>query len=142
MPSAPFATPWTRVGQSPPQSHDQSRRTLQPGPLCRARTRLHPDPRQAEVLDSWVRRGILNCSRQWGKSTVIAAQAVNRAYTDPGSLTLILSPCGRQSSMFLAETESLGRYQELLASCTAGVNRLTERGPRDRLQPSDPAPQP
>ena len=42
------------------------------------------DDRQRAVLDSQAKRGILNCSRQWGKSTVLAVKAVHRAYTGPG----------------------------------------------------------
>ena len=38
------------------------------------------------------KRGILNCTRQWGKSTMAAAKAVHRAYTRPGSLVLVASP--------------------------------------------------
>jgi hypothetical protein len=47
-----------------------------------ARTRLgiEPDERQAEVLRSEAKRGMLNCTRQWGKSTIAAAKAVHRAY--------------------------------------------------------------
>jgi Terminase large subunit, T4likevirus-type, N-terminal len=80
-------------------------------PLTFARTRLnfHPDARQAEVLLSTSRRGILNCSRQWGKSTVCAAKAVHRAYTRPGSLILVASPTERQSSLFLRKAESMVR---------------------------------
>ena len=68
-----------------------------------ARTRLEfePDERQAEVLRSEAKRGILNCSRQWGKSTVAAAKAVHRAYSRPGSLVLVASPSERQSAEFL-----------------------------------------
>jgi hypothetical protein len=39
------------------------------------------DVKQREVLDSKAKRAILNCSRQWGKSTVAAAKAVQRAST-------------------------------------------------------------
>jgi hypothetical protein len=49
------------------------------------------------VLRSTSRRGILNCSRQWGKSTMAAVKAVYRAHTRPGSLVLIASPSERQS---------------------------------------------
>ena len=47
-----------------------------------ARTRLgiEPDERQAEVLRSEAKRGMLNCTRQWGKSTIAAAKAVHRTY--------------------------------------------------------------
>jgi len=48
-----------------------------------------PDPAQERVLASGSRRGILNCTRQWGKSTVTAAKAVHQAYTEGESLTLV-----------------------------------------------------
>jgi hypothetical protein len=64
-----------------------------------ARTALGmtPDERQEEVLRSEANRGILLCTRQWGKSTIAAAKAVHRAYTRPESLVLVASPSNRQS---------------------------------------------
>jgi hypothetical protein len=35
-----------------------------------------PDPKQAQVLRSASERGMLDCARQWGKSTITAAKAV------------------------------------------------------------------
>jgi hypothetical protein len=69
-----------------------------------ARTRLgvEPDEKQAEVLRSEAKRGMLNCTRQWGKSTIAAAKAVHRAYTRPKSLVLVASPSYRQSGEFVA----------------------------------------
>ena len=52
------------------------------------------DAVQAQVFESETHRGILNCTRQWGKSTVAAAKAVHRAWTRTGSLTLVASPSG------------------------------------------------
>ncbi len=52
--------------------------------FVRTRLGFEPDELQAEVLESEAKRGILNCTRQWGKSTVAAAKAVHRAYTRPG----------------------------------------------------------
>lgn len=68
-----------------------------------ARTRLgfQPDPRQEELLRRPIRRALLNCSRQWGKSTLTAAKAVHLAYTKPESLSLVVSPSARQSAEFL-----------------------------------------
>jgi hypothetical protein len=68
-----------------------------------ARTRLgfEPDAKQAEVLRSQAKRGILNCSRQWGKSTVAAAKAVHRVYTEPNCLVIVASPSARQSGELL-----------------------------------------
>ncbi len=53
------------------------------------------------MLLSEANRGILNCTRQWGKSTITAAKAVHRAYTRPQSLVLVASPTDRQSAEFL-----------------------------------------
>ncbi len=60
-----------------------------------------PDAQQADLLRRSPRRCLLNCTRQWGKSTVTAARAVHEAYYRPGSLTLVISPSGRQSGEFL-----------------------------------------
>ena len=60
-----------------------------------------PDELQAQVLDCYADRVILNCTRQWGKSTVCAAKAVHLAYCEPGSLILVASPSARQSSEFV-----------------------------------------
>ena len=55
------------------------------------------------------KRGILNCSRQWGKSTVAAAKAVHRAYWESGSQTLLLTPSGRQSGEFIRKAKEFVR---------------------------------
>ena len=76
-----------------------------------ARTRLGfmPDAKQMEVLQSNAKRGILNCSRQWGKSTVTAAKAVHRAYTRARSTVLVASPSERQSAEFLRKAAAMLR---------------------------------
>ncbi len=56
------------------------------------------DAMQRRVLDSGSRRGLLNCTRQWGKSTTAAVKAVHRAWTEAGSLTVVVSPSARQSA--------------------------------------------
>ncbi|HTS28204.1 MAG TPA: terminase family protein [Bryobacteraceae bacterium] len=66
---------------------------------------LEPDAAQRRVLNSRGRRGILNCTRQWGKSTVTAAKAVHQAYTQAESLTLVVSPSARQSGEFVRKAE-------------------------------------
>jgi hypothetical protein len=78
-------------------------------PVEFARTRLGftPDEKQATVLRSKAKRGILNCSRQWGKSTVAAAKAVHRALAEPGSLVVIASPTERQSAEFLRKAKGM-----------------------------------
>ena len=42
---------------------------------------FEPDREQAQVLGSASKRGLLNCTRQWGKSTIAAAKAVYQACT-------------------------------------------------------------
>ncbi len=66
--------------------------------FARLRLSLVLDPRQDEVLRTESRRAILNCSRQWGKSSMAAIKAFYRAYTLPDSLVVIASPSQRQSN--------------------------------------------
>jgi phage FluMu gp28-like protein len=51
---------------------------------------------------------ILNCTRQWGKSTV-TAKAVHAAVTWAQRLTLVVSPSARQSSEFVRKAEGFVR---------------------------------
>mgnify|MGYP002381763222 CR=1 FL=1 len=74
--------------------------------FARTRLRFEPDEKQADMLRGEHYRLILNCTRQWGKSTVTAAKAVHRAWTRPGSLTLVSSPSERQSREFLRKARS------------------------------------
>ena len=67
------------------------------------------DALQASVLDTLAKRGVLNCSRQWGKSTVTAAKAVHHAFHRPASLILVVSPSSRQSGEFLRKTAAFAR---------------------------------
>ena len=53
---------------------------------------------RSKSLRSDAKRGILNCTRQWGKSTIAAAKAVHRAFTREKSLVLVASPTDRQSA--------------------------------------------
>lgn len=78
-------------------------------PFARERLGIKLDERQAEVLGSTAKRGILNCTRQWGKSTVAAAKAVHRAYTQEKALILVASPSERQSAEFLRKATGLVR---------------------------------
>jgi hypothetical protein len=61
---------------------------------------ITPDPWQRDLLLSTHREILLNCSRQSGKSTTVAALAVHTAVFQPRSLILILSPGLRQSTEF------------------------------------------
>lgn len=69
-----------------------------------------PEPQQVRVLATDCRRGILNCSRQWGKSTIAAAKAVHQAACHAGSLTIVVSPSARQSAeLVMKAREFVGR---------------------------------
>ena len=70
---------------------------------------FEPDREQALVLGSASKRGLLNCTRQWGKSTIAAAKAVYQASTEPESLTLVVSPSARQSGEFVRKAEGFAR---------------------------------
>lgn len=58
---------------------------------------LFPDPWQKELLQSKDPYLLLNCSRQAGKSTTVAALALYQLVTVPGSLVLLVAPSERQS---------------------------------------------
>jgi hypothetical protein len=68
-----------------------------------------PDATQARVLNCGSKRVLLNCTRQWGKSTVTAAKAIHQACTVAESLTLVVSPSARQSGEFLRKAEEFAR---------------------------------
>src|ERR671932_1709093 len=72
---------------------------------------IEADPWQRDVLRSTAPRMLLNCSRQSGKSTVVAILAVHTALYDPGALVLLLSPTLRQSGELFKK--ALGVYQAL-----------------------------
>ena len=75
--------------------------------FVRKQLQFEPDERQAEVLRSEAKRGILNCTRQWGKSTVAAAMAVHRAYAETGCTVLVASPSDRQSGELVKKAEAM-----------------------------------
>ncbi|HEY3744591.1 MAG TPA: terminase family protein [Bryobacteraceae bacterium] len=69
-----------------------------------------PDPKQMLVLESTARRVVLNCSRQWGKTTVTATKVVHLAVTRPGMGALIVCENLGQTGEFFAKIDAfLGR---------------------------------
>jgi hypothetical protein len=58
---------------------------------------LEPDPWQIEVLEGGHPRLLLNCTRQSGKSTVVAILALVEAICTPGTKVLLLSRSHRQA---------------------------------------------
>ncbi len=69
---------------------------LDPSIILRAQG-LTPDPWQRELLLSREPYLLLNCSRQSGKSTTVAAAALHQLLAEPGSLVLLVAPAERQS---------------------------------------------
>ena len=96
-------------------------------PVAFARDRLGfcPDPIQAEILRSPASRIILNCTRQWGKSTIVAGLAAHRlCASSAGSLAVIVSPSARQSAEMLRKVAAFLRLAGVQAR-TDGVNRFS-----------------
>jgi hypothetical protein len=82
---------------------------LDPVQFAKQRLGITPDEKQSLVLDPAPRRGILNCCRQWGKSTLTAVKAVHNALYAKGSLTLVVSPTERQSGDFVRKASHFVR---------------------------------
>lgn len=59
--------------------------------------KMAADPWQRELLSSGEGGVLINCSRQAGKSTTVAALALHELLTRPGALVLLVSPSERQS---------------------------------------------
>ena len=68
---------------------------------------IAPEKKQQEVLRCESKRVIVNCSRQWGKSTLAAGKALHRALAEPGSLIVAASPTERQSAEFVRKAKAL-----------------------------------
>ena len=80
-----------------------------PADWVREQLGFRADALQSRVLNTKARRGILNCTRQWGKSTVTAAKAVHQAWTAAGSLTIVVNPTARQSGEFVRKAAEFAR---------------------------------
>jgi hypothetical protein len=88
------------------------------------RLRFRPDDWQAKLLRSDARQICLNCCRQAGKSTCVAALALHSALYDAGGLILLVSPSQRQSrELFSKVTDFLGSLQP--AEALEEDNRLS-----------------
>ena len=87
-----------------------------------------PDPLQEVALRSWARRLILNCNRQWGKSTIAAIRALHRALFWPGSLILLVSRAHAQSGGLLDKVRAFLPALGIVARGD-GVNRQSVKLP-------------
>ena len=75
--------------------------------FVRDRLRFPLEPAQEALLRATGPRVILNCTRQWGKSTMAACVALHRAHHRPKAQILIVSPCQRQSSELISKIREL-----------------------------------
>ena len=69
--------------------------------FAEAALQFQPDSQQRELLECEAKQVLLNCTRQWGKSTVAAIKAVHRAHSFADGLVVVASPTERQSAEFL-----------------------------------------
>jgi hypothetical protein len=97
---------------------------LKPSVFARTHLGIVPDEKQTQVLDSRSKQLILNCSRQWGKSTISSILALHQAYYVPKSLVLVISPTLRQSGELVRKIQL---YLPLLGirKKSDGVNTLS-----------------
>ena len=82
-------------------NHESLLYALDPVRFARECLEFDPDPHQARILESNANRAILNCSRQWGKSTVCAVKVLHRALYKPSTLVVIACDAQRQSAEIL-----------------------------------------
>ena len=85
---------------------------------------FQPDPVQQRLLREASHRVILNCTRQWGKSTVAAIKALHHALTHPGSAIAICCPSARQSAELLRKIETFARKLDIQRR-SDGVNDIS-----------------
>ncbi len=86
------------------------------------------DEKQREVLASTSNRILVNCSRQWGKSTTAALRALRFAIYHPDSTAIIISPSLRQSGELLRKVASFAVQMQMPAK-SDGINRLSLQFP-------------
>jgi hypothetical protein len=88
------------------------------------------DPWQEVALRSSARRIILNCNRQWGKSTIAAIRALHRAWFWPGSTILFVSRAHAQSGGLLEKVRGFLPYLGANGRWRGdGVNRISVKLP-------------
>lgn len=95
---------------------------LDPVLLFRRATGLTPDAWQTRLLRSTAPRVLLNCCRQSGKSTSVAALALHAAIYQAPALVLLLSPSLRQSQELYRKVSTqyraLGRPVAMVSETT------------------------
>ncbi len=72
-----------------------------PVAFVREQLGIVPDEKQAWMLASDHHRLLVNCSRQWGKTTTTAAKALHHMLMTPKTLVVVMAPVERQSRVFV-----------------------------------------
>jgi hypothetical protein len=88
--------------------------SLDPSLYAREVLRWNPDPHQERVLRWRSPRGLLCCTRQFGKSTTAAAAAVHETRYGTAPVVVIAAPAGRQTKELGLKIESLLDRAKLL----------------------------
>jgi hypothetical protein len=91
--------------------------------LLWARHHLHfqPDPIQSQILAAPSPYILLNCSRQWGKTTVIAIKTLHFALFHPRTTTLVAAPSERQSTILLRRLQAFLKTLSITPAPVPGV---------------------
>jgi hypothetical protein len=98
-------------------------RALDPVILARD-CRINPDAVQAKILTSNSSRLLLNCSRQWGKSTTAALIALHVALYDAPAMIVLISPSQPQSTELFKKIH--GFWAKLAGAPKAEQETLTK----------------
>lgn len=77
--------------------------------FARERLGFDADTVQSLVMNGRIHRGLLNCTRYWGKSTIGAIMALHRAYTREGTLTIAATPSGGHTTAFMRTVRRFAR---------------------------------
>jgi hypothetical protein len=76
---------------------------------------------QSQILASPSPYILLNCSRQWGKTTVIAIKALHFALFHPRTSTLVAAPSERQSAILLRRLQAFLKSLDLTPAPVPGI---------------------
>jgi hypothetical protein len=98
---------------------------------------LELDAVQQAILDAGIRRGIVNCCRQFGKSTTVALKAANFAANRPNSTAILVARSARQSEELLNTVAGIVR--QFVTGATYSSTRIElANGSRILALPSQP----
>ena len=110
---------------SPVQGDSQNPMTINPVLWAQQALGFTADPQQSEVLASSHRRVLVNCCRQWGKSTTAAVRALYHAVHNPKSETILIAPCQRQSAELLRKISGFSTQLPNVKIKSDGTNRYS-----------------